>query len=83
MLDNGLENALIGRVVDSIPKWRVNSVIFSGSHTNITQLTGSGKVFAVLVEGNRHNAVSCVECLLDTITVMHVDINIQDTLLES
>jgi hypothetical protein len=58
-------------------------MIFAITNANVTKLTSTRKVFAVLVERASHDAVGCVEGFLDTVTVMNVDINVENTLVES
>ena len=44
------------------------------------QVTSPRKVFTVLVERHSHDSVSGIEGLLDTITVMNVNVNVENTL---
>lgn len=50
---------------------------------DIAKLTGAGKVLAVLVERYSHDPVGRVKSLLDTITVMDIDVDIEDALVEA
>lgn len=40
-------------------------------------LTSAGEELAVLVERDAHHSIGCVECFLDTIPVMNININVQ------
>jgi hypothetical protein len=46
-------------------------------------VAGSRKELAVLVKGYSHDTVCGKECLLNTVTVMHVNINVQYALVET
>ena len=37
----------------------------------------SRKVFSILVETDSHDTVCCIKRLLDAITMVHIDINVQ------
>lgn len=52
--------------------YRENSV----THANIT---GAGEELSEAVERARHNTVGRVEGLLDTVTVVDVDVNVEHT----
>jgi hypothetical protein len=82
-LDNGLEDTLVGNVVDTIAQREIDSVVFAGADANIAKFTSTRKVLAVLVKGYGHNAIGCVKCLLDTITMMDINVDIKNSLLES
>lgn len=43
------------------------------------QFARTGEELAILVEAYSHDAVRGVECLLDAVTVMNVNINVQDS----
>ena len=52
--------------------------------TNFIEITGHGKeVVAVLVKGDGHHAVGGVECLLNAVPVVDVDINVEHARVES
>ena len=44
------------------------------------EVTGAGEVLAKLVERDTHHSIGGIESLLDTITVMDIDINVEYTL---
>lgn len=51
--------------------------------TDIAKFTGARKVLAVLVERYSHDPVGRVKGLLHTITVMNIDVDIEDALVET
>ena len=81
-LDNWLEDGLVGGVIDAITKREVDGVVLALANTNITELTSSWEVLAVLVEGDGHDTVGGIESLLNAITVVNININVEDSLLE-
>lgn len=82
-LDNRLKDALVGEIIDTVSKREVDGVILSITHTNITQLTCTGEVLAVLVERHGHHTICRVKGLFNTIAVMHINVDIQYSLLET
>ena len=83
VLDDGLENALVGNVVDTITEGEVDRVVLALSNADVAKLTGTGEVLAVLVERNSHDTVSCVEGFFNTIAVVNINVNIENSLLEA
>jgi hypothetical protein len=51
--------------------------------TDVAQFACSWEILAVLVERDRHDTVCCVKGFLHSITMVDIDIDIQDSLLES
>lgn len=83
VFDNGFENRLVRVVVDTIAEGEVDGVVLAGTDADVAQLTSTREVFAVLVEGDGHDTVGRIEGLLDTISVVDVNIDVEDALLES
>lgn len=52
------------------------------ANADISKLASAGEVFAVLVERNSHDSIGGVESFLDTITVVDVDVDVEDALVE-
>ncbi|KAI6761402.1 hypothetical protein HG531_001955 [Fusarium graminearum] len=67
----------------SMTGWKIERVILSLANTGIPQLTSTREVLAILVERNSHDTVGGIEGFLNTITVMDVDIDVEDPLFES
>jgi len=78
-----LENALVRFVVNSVSQREVDRVVFAGPNTNISKLTSSRKVLAIFVEGNRHDAICRVKCFFDTISVMYINVDVENARLEA
>ena len=47
------------------------------------EVASSGEIFAVFVEGDRHDSVGCVESLFNAVTMVNVNIDVQHTLVVS
>ena len=45
--------------------------------------TSSREILPILVKAYGHNSVCCVESLLNTISMMHVDVDVQNTIVVS
>lgn len=82
-LDDRLEDTLVGDIVNAIAEREVDGIVFSLANANVAQFASAGEVLSVLVEGDRHDTVRGVECLLDAIAMMDINIDIENTLLES
>lgn len=82
-LNDWLEDGLVGGVIDAITKREIDGVVLALTNTNVAKLTSSREVLAILVEGDGHDTIGSVESLLDAITVMDVNVNVEDSLLES
>ena len=81
--DDRLEDGAVGVVVDTVAEREVNGIVLARSDTNVAQLAGTGEVLAVLVEGYGHDAIGRVKGFLHTITVVNIDIDVENALLES
>jgi hypothetical protein len=81
--DHGFEDSFVGLVVDTIAEGEVDCVVLALTDADVTKLASPREVLAVLVERDRHDAISGVERLLDSITVMNIDVDVENTLLEA
>jgi hypothetical protein len=81
--DNWLEDCFVRNIVNAIAKGEVHSVVLSLTDTNITQFACTREVFTILVERDGHDSVSGVESFLDTIAMMNVNVNVENTGLEA
>lgn len=81
--DDRFEDALVRKIIDAVTQREVDSIVLSLADSNIAQFTGTGEIFSIFVKRDRHHAVRSVESLLDTVTVMNINVNVQDTLPES
>ena len=83
MFDNWFKDAFIGNVIYAISEREVDRIILPCADTNVTQFAGPGEVFSIFMEWDRHNAVGGIKCLLDTIAMVDININIKNTLFET
>jgi len=83
VLNDGLEDGLVRDVVDSIPKRKIDRVVLARPDADVAQLARTREVFAVLVERDGHDAICGVEGLLDAVAVVDVDVDVEDSLVES
>lgn len=61
----------------------VNKTERSPPKQTYAQITRPGEVLAVLVKGDGHDAVGCVKGLFDAVTVVDIDIYVQNALMVS
>lgn len=57
-------------------------MILALADANIAKLSCARKVFAILVEGDGHDTVSAVECFFDTVTMVDINIDVENTVVE-
>jgi hypothetical protein len=81
--DDWLECALVCLVGDTVTEREVDGVVLSVSDSNVAQLSGAGEVFAIFMKGNGHDAVGGIECLFYAIAVVHINVNVEDALVEA
>lgn len=78
--DDRLEDALVGGIIDSLLERKVHRVLAPLSRSDVVDFTSFGEeVFSILVEADRHYPITGPESLLDTISVMDIDVNVKDT----
>ena len=82
-LNDGLEDRFVGDIVNAVAKREVDCVILSGAHTNVAKLTSTWEVLSVLVERDSHDSVGGVEGFFDAVAMVDIDVNIENSLLES
>ena len=83
IFDNRFKYRLVRFVRDTIAKRIVDSVVFALADTNVSEFARSREVLSVLVERHGHDAIGGIEGFLYAITVVDIDVNIEDSLLES
>lgn len=79
-LDHRLEDTLVRDIVDAVTKWEIDSIVFALSHTDVTELTGTREILSILVERHSHDTVCSVKCLLDTIAMVDINIDVENAL---
>jgi hypothetical protein len=79
-LDDRLEDGLVGSIVDTVTKREIDSVVLAGADTNIAKFASAWKVLAILMERNRHHSVRSIERLLNAVSVMDINIDVEDSL---
>lgn len=82
-LDNGLENGLVRVVGNAITQREIDRVILANANADIPKFAGAGEIFSILVERAGHDTIGGVESLLNTISVVNVDVDVQNALLVS
>ena len=58
------------------------SLSISHTHTHVTnlQISCSREVFPILVKGDRHDAISGVECFFHSVAMVNINVNVQHSL---
>ena len=67
-------------IIYPVPEGEIETVIFPPTRPDIPEIPRPGEIFPVLVEGDCHNPVGCVEGLLDPVTVVDVDVYVENPL---
>ena len=80
VVDDLFEQYDVHVVVDAVLERDVQREMLAHARTVVFQLAGAGEEVArVLVEGDGHYAVGVVKRELDTVAMVNVDVNVQDT----
>jgi len=79
-LHDRLECRLVSAVIDAIIEREVYCIVLAGFCSHIVDTSSTWEVIPIFVEGHCHDSVCRKECLLYTITVMAIDIDIEDAL---
>ena len=72
------EHAPVVLVVDAVPQRNVDSVVAALAIADVFEVSRSGEKLAVLVKRARHHTICSIECLFYAISMMHIDVNIQN-----
>ena len=75
-----LKDSLVGDVIDTVVQREVERVVLTKSATNILNVTSTREELSVLVEGQGHNTVGCVEGLFNSVSMMDIDIDVENAL---
>lgn len=77
--DNRLEEAVKTLVVHTLAQRHIDGEIAAVALPDIVHVAGAGeKVAAVAVERDRHHTIGEIECLLDAVAVVDVDIDVEN-----
>ena len=74
------EDPLVAHVVNSVTEWEVEAVVLPTACSDVPEVSSPGEVLSVLVEADSHDSVSGVEGLLHPVTVVDVNIYVEDSL---
>lgn len=80
-LDDGFEYVFVRPVVNAVAEGEIDGVVFALADTDIAELSGTGEILAVFVERDGHDSVCGVESFFNAVTMVDVDVDVQDTLL--
>lgn len=79
VLNDGAENVAELDVANTIAKGHVDRVALALLDANVAYVTRSGEKVTKLVERSGHDSVGGVEGLLNTVSVVDVNVNVEDT----
>lgn len=78
VIHNFFEEFEVGFIINSFLERHVNSIILSNPLTNRVQGPSSRKEILIkLMETNSHDPIGMIKCFLNTVTVMHIDIQVE------
>jgi hypothetical protein len=77
---DGLEERAVAIVVHAVLERRVDGVVEALAVAFVAPVAGAGEILAEFVQGQRHHAVARVESLLDSVTVVNVDVDVEHAL---
>lgn len=67
-----------GIIVETIFQWNVDGVSHTLSSPSVFLCPSSREILSKFMETNGHDTVCCVERFLDAVSVVTVDVNVQD-----
>jgi len=70
--DDRLENTFIRLIINTITKRKVKGIVFSLTCADVSNMSGSRKVFSKFVERNAHHSISSIKCLLYTVSMVDI-----------
>ena len=74
------KDPLVAGVVDTVTQREVEAVVLATPCSYVPEVARAGEVLSVLVEADSHDSVSGVEGLLHPVTVVDVNIYVEDSL---
>jgi hypothetical protein len=83
ILNDRLENRLVCDIVNAVTEWEVDGIILALANTNVTKLASAREIFSVFVKGDGHDSVGSVERFLNTVTMMNVNVDVENSLFKS
>lgn len=76
-----LKYRFVALIVDPVPQWHVDRISFAFSNTIVPHLSRPREELPILVETTSHDSIRQVKRLLDSISVVHVNVDIEDSLM--
>jgi hypothetical protein len=80
-LDDRLKDISICLVGNTVSEGEVDGVILATANTNVAKFASTRKVLSVFVERNGHDTVGSVKGLFNTVSVVNVNVDVENTLL--
>ena len=77
---DGDEDTLVAGVVNAVTEGEVEAVVLPSPSSNVPEVSSPGEVLSVLVEADGHDPVRGVEGLLHPVSVVNVNIDVEDSL---
>mmetsp|Transcript_26 Transcript_26/g.79 ORF Transcript_26/g.79 Transcript_26/m.79 type:complete len:230 (+) Transcript_26:441-1130(+) len=82
LVNHRLEDTYKLFVGDALLEWEVDRVALAFSRSNVANVTSFWEKVSVLVEAAGHYSIGCPKRVLNTVTVMNVDVNVENTRME-
>lgn len=78
MRPHRFKDALVRLVCDTVSQREIAAVVLAGAESDVAQTSCPREELSILVERARHDSIRRVEGFLDSVSVMHVDVNVKD-----
>ena len=75
----GLKDKAIVLIIDTTVQRNVHSIVLAFTETNVLQCTRTGEVVSIFMEGAGHDSVGEIKSFFDTITMMNINIDVENT----
>lgn len=81
LCDDWLKYQLEREIIHSFGEWKINAIPFPSLGTNIRNISSTWKKCTILMKRHCKNTVCGIKRFLHRISMMDVDVNIQNTLM--
>ena len=83
VLNDRFKDGMVTGIIDTVTQGHIDRVVLALAVANVADVSGPGEKLAELVERHGHDSVGRVEGFLDAVSVMHVNVNVQDSIVIS
>lgn len=72
-------NVEVGCIIDAFFQWHVERVTDAFAGASLFEVACTGEEVTIPVKAHRHHSVRCVKGFFDTVTMMDINVDIEDS----